>query len=424
MKVLFTFGGLPHYYNLVLNRLNAIKGLEVVVAVPPEGGNTIGAGVHQSREGIDFRIRSMEEYKAFYGKPFLRGFLKAIFRERPDVLVTIWPYYLAFIYKPHILLMMRLLGIKIIFKDIPFQLPKMQDAIEYLMKQELRTEEMRTGSKGRPRLAGYLRAYLLTITRRLFFNLADAHVDYTTDAYEIFGSYGVKKEKIFIIYNSPDTDLLMEAKAKAQSAAPILPENPFRIIHVGRLVQWKRVDMLLRVTARLKQKYPKAELVVVGSGPQEKELKEMAVSLGIADSVTFTGAIYNTVELGRYFLASSVYVLAGMGGLSINEAMCFDRPVICSVCDGTEKELVKDGFNGFYFTEGDEDDLLGKIEKFFASPESAREFGSRSGSIIRNNVNIRTVINGYLRAFDYVTSNKYNLTAKLNQNSKMIAEKL
>ena len=58
---------------------------------------------------------------------------------------------------------------------------------------------------------------------------------------------------------------------------------------------------------------------------------------------------------------STVYVLAGMGGLSINDAMCFSLFVICLVCDGTEKDLVADGVNGYFFKEGDANDLVDKI---------------------------------------------------------------
>ena len=48
MKVLFTFGGLPHYYNYVLSRLNNISGLEIVVIVPEAKSETIGKGVYQT----------------------------------------------------------------------------------------------------------------------------------------------------------------------------------------------------------------------------------------------------------------------------------------------------------------------------------------------------------------------------------------
>ena len=44
MKVLFTFGGIPHYLNAMLNRLQA-KGIEITVVSPQKGNTTIGKGV-------------------------------------------------------------------------------------------------------------------------------------------------------------------------------------------------------------------------------------------------------------------------------------------------------------------------------------------------------------------------------------------
>ena len=98
-------------------------------------------------------------------------------------------------------------------------------------------------------------------------------------------------------------------------------------------------------------------------------------------------------------MSSSVYVLAGMGGLSINEAMSFGKPVICSVCDGTEKELVRNGYNGFIFLEGDKKDLADKIRKLLDDPQAVKRMGQNSFEIIQNKVNINSVLDGYQRAF-------------------------
>jgi len=91
-----------------------------------------------------------------------------------------------------------------------------------------------------------------------------------------------------------------------------------------------------------------------------------------------------------------------MGGLSINEAMCYGLPVICSIGDGTEKMLVRDGVNGRYFRDGDEDDLIRKISDLLRDPALREKMGARSTRIIREEVNIHTVIDGYLRAFAWL----------------------
>lgn len=105
-------------------------------------------------------------------------------------------------------------------------------------------------------------------------------------------------------------------------------------------------------------------------------------------------------------LSSSIYVLAGMGGLSINEAMAFGKPIICSVCDGTEKKLVREGFNGYYFKNGNKQDLADKIKLLVSNPNEIKRMGKNSENIIKNEINIETVIKGYIKAFEYVSNKK------------------
>jgi glycosyltransferase involved in cell wall biosynthesis len=234
----------------------------------------------------------------------------------------------------------------------------------------------------------------------------DAHLIYVKEGYGIYESYGVDAGKIFITYNSPDTDILLDIRNSLLASEPVLPKCENRLIHVGRLVEWKRVDLLIKAFNRVKENFPDAELLIIGFGPQEQELKNLCKRFHLSESVKFIGGVYDPRVLGQYLLASSVYVLAGMGGLSINDAMCFGLPVICSVCDGTEKVLVRDGVNGKFFREGDEDDLVEKIEYILKDPQMRMKMGMRSLEIIRNEVNIHTVIKGFKDALEYVYEKK------------------
>jgi glycosyltransferase involved in cell wall biosynthesis len=409
MKVLFMFGGLPHYYNLVLNRLNQVPGLEVVVVAPANQSKNVGAGVHQTLAGIDFKVHLLEEYQTVYGKTFFKNFGRLIRQEKPDVIVTIWPYVVGFVYNLPLLALIKSRGIRLILKEIPFKIPKYHDARQFYAEGGLINEDLKT-NLNRNSFLFRLKYDVVTHVRKLYYNLMDAHVNYIEEAYDIIGSYGVDKRKIFITYNSPDTDIIYAAKERIKHAPAILPPNPHRLLHVGRLIKWKRVDMLIDVFSRLKIVYPDAELVIVGNGPEEVALKKQVQALGLDTSVRFTGAIYDIETLGRYFTAASVYVLAGLGGLSINEAMTFEKPVVCSACDGTEKKLVRERYNGRYFKEGDADSLYYVLNELLADPQQLLQMGKRSEEIIRKEVNIHTVIKGYIEAFNFVTQNKHHLT--------------
>jgi glycosyltransferase involved in cell wall biosynthesis len=396
---------MTHYYNLVLEKLSRTDGLDLTLVVPSQVSKNVGDGVHQTSEGVSFRVLRLRERSFFGSYHSFRGFARLLLREKPDVVIANESYLLLFFLSLPVRVVVKYLGIKLILKTIPFRIPRYDEAPD-----RLRTPGNPNQKNPGARDGDFLKLMVTHLSQRLkrrtakfAFNLPDAIAAYIDEAFVVFGSYGVPKERIFIIRNSPDTDMLFHIRQSLATTPPVLPENSHRLIHVGRLVEWKRVDLLLRAFARVKAEFQDAELLVIGTGPEEKALKALSVALEVADNVQFLGGVYDPELLGQYLLSSSIYVLAGMGGLSINDAMCFGLPIICSVCDGTEKILVRDEVNGKYFREGNEDDLFDKIMHLLNNDALRKEMGRRSTEIIRNEVNIHTVINGYMNALYYVT---------------------
>jgi glycosyltransferase involved in cell wall biosynthesis len=402
MKVVFIFGGLPHYYNFILNKLNDQPNLDVTVFHPEANNGSLGKNVHQDKSSIRFKTVALEESKDFFGKNYFKNLVSKLKQEKPDIIVIGWPHILNFYSNPLIYAYVKANNIKVIEKSIPYQLPTLENAstfynnIEKILNENL--EPIATKSTW-----STLKYWLLTQFRKFQFRAVDAHVCYIDDAYKIYQSYGVKKENIFIIYNSPDTQILLEASNQIKHEPSILPINPHRIIHVGRLVKWKKVHLLIDALPSILEKIPTTELVIVGTGPETDALAKQAEDLGISKHVVFVGGIYNPTELGRYLNASSLYVLAGTGGLSINDAMCFGKPIVCSECDGTEKKLVRNNYNGYIFELDNVTDLADKIYTILSDPKLIKSMGDHSLDIIKNEVNEQVVIEGYLRAFKHVT---------------------
>ncbi len=400
MKVLFIANGLTHYYNLVLSRLNSEPGIEVVVIAPGGRGADIGEGVYQTKDGINFKVIRLNETQRFGFCTTFEGLGGVIRQERPTVVIVFENYLMSFLVDLSVVMAMKHIRAGLILKSIPFRLLAYQEACNEVSAGFARLPILMNRILIATGLIKLARRLWLEINKRAFC-LPDAHVNYV-EAHELWASYGVAREKIFVTRNSPDTDLLFGVKNALENVPQILPRNPYRLLHVGRLVKWKRVDMLMRAFSRVRERWPKAELLVIGTGPEEASLKKLGDDLNLGTSVTFTGGVYDPRMLGQYYMASSLYVLAGMGGLSINEAMCFGLPVLCSVCDGTEKVLVREGVNGRYFRDGDEEDLHEKIIWCFEHAGELQQMGLKSLEIIRNEVNIRTVLDGYIRAFHYV----------------------
>lgn len=402
MKVLFLLNGLTHYVVPMLNKLDEVDGIDVIAVAANENSKNVGTGVYITDEGIKFRLLYLEEIQRFYRKTFFKGLKFVLLSEKPDVIILGWPFILELAFNPLLLCFIKKNKIKILFKEIPFQVQPFGEALKFKSTSFI-DENMKLIDDG---IIRKISNFFTAIIRRYYYFFVDANINYYEDSYSTLKTFGVKKEKIFISYNSPDTETLFCARQKAVTLVPQFNYNPHRLIHVGRLVKWKRVDLLLQAVADLSVSFQNLELLIIGSGPEFNSLNLLAEKLKITSKVSFVGAVYNPIELARYFSSSGVYVLGGMGGLSINEAMAFGKPIVCSICDGTEKKLVRDGYNGYIFENGNLESLKSKLVKLISDEDKIIEFGKNSESIIRNEINLQTVISGYLTAFEYLMRKK------------------
>ena len=93
-----------------------------------------------------------------------------------------------------------------------------------------------------------------------------------------------------------------------------------------------------------------------------------------------------------------LFVLPGTGGLAISEAMAHGLPIICSIGDGVEVDLIDPGQNGYIVPPDDVDALLDTITQVLASPDRLRQMGEHSLRIIRERANIGHYHNELLSA--------------------------
>lgn len=129
-----------------------------------------------------------------------------------------------------------------------------------------------------------------------------------------------------------------------------------RFIYVGQLIPRKRVDLLLRAFARLKE-MPRS-LQIVGAGPAEDALRRMADSAGLRDTVEFRRGMSNA-QVREAMSDSDILVLPSRfdgWGAVVNEALMVGTAVVCSDRCGAS-DLIEQGRNGYVFRSGDVGDL-------------------------------------------------------------------
>jgi glycosyltransferase involved in cell wall biosynthesis len=147
-----------------------------------------------------------------------------------------------------------------------------------------------------------------------------------------------------------------------------LPADSWIVGNVGRLHHDKDQATLLRGFKKALPSLPaNSLLVIMGKGPLEKDLKQLALDLGIAQSVIFTG---NVPDGKKYFKAFDVFALTSDHepfGMVLLEAMAAGLPLICSNCGGGA-EVVRD--IGMLFPLGDDDALAACIVNQYNERES------------------------------------------------------
>jgi len=120
-----------------------------------------------------------------------------------------------------------------------------------------------------------------------------------------------------------------------------------RIGTVARLVAVKDVALLLEIAGRLRRTHPEVESVVVGDGPERGRLEALAVEMGLAETVHFTGRLDDTdptlASLDVYLVTS---VFEGGVSMSVLEAMAAGLPVVTTDAGGVA-EVVVDGETGY-----------------------------------------------------------------------------
>jgi len=170
------------------------------------------------------------------------------------------------------------------------------------------------------------------------------------------------------------------------------PRGTLTILTVARLVREKALDNALKALHILVKEHGigNVKYIVAGGGPQEVLLKELAVELGVADRVRFTGSV-SRAEVIKLYGEAHLYVLSSeqeVLPVTLMEAQASGLPVI-STDVGSVREIVNDGMTGFLVPSGDERALAGKIRDLLDDPGAWPGMGRAGREIVRGKYDIK-----------------------------------
>lgn len=201
-----------------------------------------------------------------------------------------------------------------------------------------------------------------------------------------FLKYGADPTRIHYAPYEPDYDLIQNLPQDMIAATRErfeLTRARRCMVFSGRLVQVKRVDLLIDAFAAIAANRPEWDLVIVGDGPLRENLKARVPArlgrrvrwLGFIDDQEVVGAVYRNCDL--LVLPSDYEPWA----LVINEAAAAGLAIVASDVVGAAAELVRDGVNGGVFPAGRLQVLTEKL-RFATDPDRIDKLKSASGTVL------------------------------------------
>jgi glycosyltransferase involved in cell wall biosynthesis len=176
---------------------------------------------------------------------------------------------------------------------------------------------------------------------RLVFLTADALVA-NSKASAAFVKKFVPRRQVTVIYRGVDTEAINKIPPANLASIFNLQSSSTVIIYRGRLIEGKGVHILLQALSEIKD-LP-LHCLIVGDGPQAKNLKKQAQDLNLADIVTFTGALPWETSIAMLKAADIAVNPSFNEGLptSIIESVFCKKAIIASDVGGTNEVISSD----------------------------------------------------------------------------------
>jgi len=198
------------------------------------------------------------------------------------------------------------------------------------------------------------------------------------DIREYLINHGQHSERIKVVHNWVDFSNRRVTKDADHVKDEFGVKGKTVIGCIGRLHPQKGQIYLIRAFSRIVKTVPNSVLVLVGDGPIRSKLENEVSSLGINESVIFTGGIegdrYNDV-LGMIDIYVQPSVFEGLPR-TLLDAMFMEKPIVATEINGN-KEAIESEVNGLLVKSKDSEGLYKAISRLLNS-EHAKEIFSKS----------------------------------------------
>ena len=186
-----------------------------------------------------------------------------------------------------------------------------------------------------------------------------------------------------------------------------IPTDAIVIGNVGRLVEFKGQEYLIRAFAEALKVMPQIYLVITGDGKLKNYLMELTEKLEVKQKVIFTGFYENLSEI---YSAFDIYAHTSVEGggelfpISIINALAQGLPVIATDI-GDVGSMITNGKNGYLVKDKDVSAVKEKIIKLAEDKETAVEFGQNSRKLFESKYTIDNMTASVYTVYKAVVNN-------------------
>ncbi|MEM3658279.1 MAG: glycosyltransferase [Candidatus Hadarchaeum sp.] len=217
----------------------------------------------------------------------------------------------------------------------------------------------------------------LRIGAKLLYPKADAVIAVSGQVREDLIKIGIPPDKIYVIYNPIEIEKL-EVLAGQEPEHPWFKQGePPVVLGVGRLVPQKDFSTLIKAFAQVLQQ-SLARLVILGEGPERRNLEGLVAKLGLEKNVALPGFVRNPFP---YIKRAAVMVLSskweGFPNVLI-QALALGTPVVSTDCSSGPREILAGGRYGKLVKVGDVQGLAEAILGTLREPRNTEDLKARA----------------------------------------------
>jgi glycosyltransferase involved in cell wall biosynthesis len=241
--------------------------------------------------------------------------------------------------------------------------------------------------------------------KRMFVRRADKYIICGIKAKEYLEYFGAKLKDIYISINTVDVDCFRDKVLKYRNGINFTNERKlypkYLLLYIGRFTKGKGIIQVLTAIKNLKDK--EISLILVGSGPEEKTLKDYC-SKNKIQNIIFEG-FRQKDELPKYYALADIFIFPSfydVWGMVVNEALASGLYALSSQYAGASYDLIKEGWNGKKFNPNNIEEIVNLIKQTKEQIDNIRKRRETISQYTCRDFGIKGSAEAFLKAIENV----------------------